>query len=226
VTLERAGYRTRDHVLQAARTRPGTASADMGRDRRDGIGAAIGKAAVAARTPVPVTGGDLPGGPAGRARSGGPAPAAVARGADPQAAIALHQLPRVTAMSAPGQDQLPGSSRLQLPDQQPDLRRALGPPPGCEQAGVIAQRRGQAALLSAGRGSPPDRRRDHVPAQGGLGFTDDAGDHRTGVGQVTRRNRVRSVPAWAGTRRRQARDHRLRWLSSSSSSPRERRPAR
>ena len=125
VALERAGYRARDHVLQPGRVRARAEAADMGRDRRDGIGTVVGTAAGAARPAVLVTGGDLPGGPADRARLGGPAPAAVARGADPQAAIALHQPPGLAAMSAPGQDQPPGPGSLQVPDQQLDLRRAL-----------------------------------------------------------------------------------------------------
>jgi hypothetical protein len=154
----------------------------MGRDRRDGIRTVVGTAAGAARPPVLVTGGDLPGGPADRARLGSPAPAAVARGADPQPAIALHQPPRLAAMSAPGKGQLPRPGLPQVPDQQFHLRRSLGPAGG-EQAGILAQRRGQAPLLSAGRGRPRDRGGDLARIQGRLGTVNDAGDHRPGRGQ-------------------------------------------
>ena len=64
VTLERAGDRARDHVLQPGPDGPGIPAADMSGDPRDGIGTVIGPAAGAARSPVLVAGGDLPGGPA------------------------------------------------------------------------------------------------------------------------------------------------------------------
>src|SRR5208337_4076942 len=74
------------------------------------------------------------------------------------------------------------SPLLQGPDQQLDLRRAFRPPRG-KQAGIAAQRRGQPPLLSTRRGSPPDRSRDVVPAQGRLGAGNDASDDRAGLGR-------------------------------------------
>ncbi len=88
-------------------------------------------------------------------------------------------------MGAPWQDQPLGSHLLQGPDQQLDLGRAFWPPGG-KQAGIVAQRPGEASLLSAGPGNPRDHGSDVVPVQDWLGTVNDAGDDRAGLGEEPR----------------------------------------
>ena len=168
VALERPGDRFGDHLEQPGLIQSRAEAADMGRDLPGGIGAVVGTAAAAARPAVPVPGTDLAGAPADRARLGGAAPAAIARCADPQHAIALDQPPGLTAAARTRQDQPLGPVLPQDPDQQLDLRRALRLPRG-QQARIAAQRRGQPPLLSPRRRSPRDRGGDGACAQARLG---------------------------------------------------------
>src|SRR5208337_1983548 len=133
--LERLRDRVLDHLAQSGLVQAGTEGADARHDAGDGIGAVVRAAACAARPTVLVAVGDLPGVPASGARLGRSSPAAVARRADPQFAVALHEPPGLAAVPAAGQDQPLGAERLQRPDQQLDLRRAFRAAGG-EQAGI------------------------------------------------------------------------------------------
>ncbi|HEY6310263.1 MAG TPA: hypothetical protein VIY52_05580 [Streptosporangiaceae bacterium] len=149
-----------DHLALPQLIQAGAEVADVRHDAGDGVragtGAVIRATAGAARLAMLVAVGDLPRVPAGSTRFGGTTSAAVARGADPEFAVALDQPLGLAAVRAARQYQPLGARSQQYPDQQFDLGRALRVPGG-EQPGIAGQRAGQTPLLRPGRSDRRDR---------------------------------------------------------------------